>query len=86
MTIKPIRAINFMQRGCLSVENAKGSPLEASLISAHIVNHECRIWGMIKWNVHESAQFEILSRAVHQPVVWMQRRSSSLLVDDKMKG
>jgi len=31
VTIKPIRAINFMQRGCLSVENANGSPLEASL-------------------------------------------------------
>jgi len=51
-----------------------------------ILNHECRIWGMSKWNVHVSVQFEILSRAVHQPVVWMQRRSASLLVDDKMNG
>ena len=31
MTIKQTRAINFMQRGCLSVENANGSLLEASL-------------------------------------------------------
>jgi len=32
VTIKQTRAINFMQRGCLSVENANGSLLEASLI------------------------------------------------------
>jgi len=30
--MKPIRAIHLMQRGGLSVENANGSPLEASLI------------------------------------------------------
>jgi len=45
-----------------------------------------RIWGMMKWNIHGSVQFEILSRAVHQPVVWMPRRSPSLLVDDEMNG
>jgi len=31
VTIKQTRAINFMRRGCLSVENANGSLLEASL-------------------------------------------------------
>jgi len=31
--MKPIRAIHLMQRGGLSVENANGSPLEASLIN-----------------------------------------------------
>jgi len=39
---------------------------------------------MIKWNIHGSVQLEVLSRAVHQPVVWMQRRSPSPLVDDEM--
>jgi len=34
VTIKQTRAINFMQRGCLSVENANGSLLEASLMTS----------------------------------------------------
>jgi len=69
--------------GALPTRDPRKDPIAHAKGKRYVVG---RIWGMINWNIHGSVQFEILSRAVHQPVVWMQRRSPSLLVDDEMNG
>jgi len=69
--------------GALPTRDPRMDPIAHARGKRYVIG---RICGMIKWNIHGSVQFEILSRAVHQPVVWMQRRSPSLLVDDEMNG
>jgi len=72
---------NLALVGALPTRDPRMDPIAHAQGKRYVVG---RIWGMINWNIHGSVQFEILSRAVHQPVVWMQRRSPSLLVDREM--